>query len=297
MILQETIYIDEFHDHVDGVHILTHWHNDHVKGLVQAFAHPVYCTLLTSILLKQKFPRVRTICIEPGTYISGLRIKILVLDANHLPGSIMLYLPGSKTLYTGDYRLSVSMLQALVPFRGLIHDLYVDGTYHSPDVCMLSQKQSVALFEKFLRRKTEQNRRLVIGLYHVGTCALLVHAGLKFCLDVSVSSSVRCAAETLYGPWLVSQYAPGVAILVHPKKYVRHCLDTVVIPCSLWFNCRGHHQYVREMTMDVVGQWRLNYTCHSDYYDNLYLQRFLGCRVMIPLNESRVSLACAGPSV
>lgn len=288
MYLESGIAIDDFSTgELGDKYFLTHWHGDHIKGLNSEFKDIVLCSHVTAQLLQEKYPRIRCNILNLNQKVQlNERTSVIALDANHLPGSIMLYFPELQVFYTGDYRLNEPMLENIrqtVAHR-MIHSLYVDGTYHHMSLRFLSEIKSRSIFEKFL---DDHPGSIAVGIHHVGLCALIVGSGYKFSIDESISSSLARQINILY-PYSVKP--DQRLLLVNPRYFISSC--TLLIPSSLWFACAGNASKVDTPVLDKKGRWRLNYTRHSDFWDNSLLQQTLNAKQMIPVGPIRVNLAC-----
>lgn len=280
------VYIDEFINiSEDTVFLLTHWHSDHLNGLSNSFDGTVWCDKITSRLLNNSFPNVKVKVVQTNRFIPEITHQILVLDANHLPGSIMFYFPTQSVLYTGDYRLNSNMLVYLKKRINDVKTIYVDGTYHHPDVSFLSEGDSISLMYDFID-KVKGN--IAIGVFHIGTCTLLSKMGINFKIDSSVPERLNMILRVMFGNFVVDD---SRFLIVHPHKFNDSSYN-LIIPSSLWFSCEGNMKYAKGIVADFKGQWRINYTCHSDYWDNILLKDVLGAKNIFLINKSRVNLKC-----
>lgn len=288
MILLKNIYIDEFKytNITPAITILTHWHGDHYKSLPLSFTGVVYASKITSNMIKTFRPKVKISEIEVGKFIPNIPYEILVLDANHIPGSIMLYIPKYSIFYTGDYRLNSDMLNDLKMSIGNVNTFYVDGTFHNKQIKCFSEKQSIHTLCTFIKRHHDL---IYIGIRHIGTCTLLVKCGLKFQIDPSLSAYTDQQIRLMYSKHVVPS---SRFVVTNPNTYdpIQH---TVIIPSSLWFLCKKNPNQSRyDIVKDHNGFWRMNYTCHSDYHDNMLLYSELHVQNMQILNTPKFNLSC-----
>ncbi|XP_076982203.1 DNA cross-link repair 1A protein isoform X2 [Tamandua tetradactyla] len=155
-------------------YFLTHFHSDHYAGLSKNFTFPVYCSEITGSLLKNKL-RVQEQYIHPlpmdtECIVNG--IKIVLLDANHCPGAVMIlfYLPnGTVILHTGDFRADPTMERSLLAGQK-VHLLYLDTTYCSPEYSFPSQQEVIqfAINTAFEAVTLNPRTLVVCGTYSIG---------------------------------------------------------------------------------------------------------------------------------
>ncbi|KAM5320713.1 DNA cross-link repair 1A protein isoform 1-T3 [Glossophaga mutica] len=155
-------------------YFLTHFHSDHYAGLSKNFTFPVYCSEITSNLLKSKLhveeQYIHPLPMDTECMVNG--IKVVLLDANHCPGAVMIlcYLPnGNVVLHTGDFRADPSMERSLLAGR-TVHMLYLDTTYCSPEYCFPSQQEVIqfAINTAFEAVTLNPRTLVVCGTYSIG---------------------------------------------------------------------------------------------------------------------------------
>ncbi|XP_074089743.1 DNA cross-link repair 1A protein [Macrotis lagotis] len=156
-------------------YFLTHFHSDHYAGLSKKFTFPVYCSKITSNLVKNKlgvqeqylYPLpMNTVCTVNG-------IKVVLLDANHCPGAVMILfylLDGTVILHTGDFRADPSMERCSLLANQKVHTLYLDTTYCSPEYTFPSQQEVIqfAINIAFETVTLSPQTLVVCGTYSIG---------------------------------------------------------------------------------------------------------------------------------
>jgi hypothetical protein len=281
------MYIDDFRLVEKGENcILTHWHSDHTAGLNNKFNGVVICSRKTSELLHHFHPHIEYRIVVDGRdeQINGINIR--VYDSYHLPGSIMCYFVEQKTLYTGDYRYNVSGMCKLGDIE--VDVLYYDATFHDPNTWNISMRDSELLFTKFKARCIDT--KLYVGIYHTGTCALLVSTGTKFCFDSSVPEVLVTKLRFLYGSHIVHP-SEAECVVIQPHHFKTLHGRELLIPSALWYRC-NENQSNHVITRDYRGYWRLNYSGHSDYYENMKLFNHLKPNKKIACGNLKKNLYC-----
>ncbi|XP_058154339.1 DNA cross-link repair 1A protein [Dasypus novemcinctus] len=161
---------------VDGctAYFLTHFHSDHYAGLSKSFTFPVYCSEITGSLLRSKLhvqeQYIHPLPMDTECIVNG--IKVVLLDANHCPGAVMIlfYLPnGTVILHTGDFRADPTMERSLLAGQK-VHMLYLDTTYCSPEYSFPSQQEVIqfAINTAFEAVTLNPRTLVVCGTYSIG---------------------------------------------------------------------------------------------------------------------------------
>lgn len=131
MLLEEVpVAVDSFNHDGGVLFFCSHAHEDHLKGLNKKWRKgPLFASAITRQLLLLKWPSLEITALELGrTYqiplMDGLEIEVYLIDANHVPGSVMFLFSGyfGSVLYTGDFRLHEKHqdIASLAPVRDLV---------------------------------------------------------------------------------------------------------------------------------------------------------------------------------
>ncbi|KAI8744482.1 5 exonuclease Apollo [Biomphalaria glabrata] len=161
------------------VHFLTHIHDDHTDGLTSIWQKPVYCSEISAQLLVERFEvkkkLIKILPLNQSTIvpISLSRIQnstftVTAFDANHCPGSIILYFEGSfgNVLYTGDFKLSDDIIEQAKKLSGQVDLLYLDNTFCSLQCVFPSQDDCFNQILDIIQKHPSHN--VAIGLDKTG---------------------------------------------------------------------------------------------------------------------------------
>ncbi|KAA1086892.1 hypothetical protein PGT21_014753 [Puccinia graminis f. sp. tritici] len=152
-----TISVDCFsHGPVPGVsaYFLSHAHSDHYTKLSSSWKHgKIYCSKTTANLVKLKL-RVDSHWIVPldfNTPYTVDDVRVVLIDANHCPGSAMFLFEGItkpdrkpfRYLHCGDFRATPAQLRHPAIHEKVIDICYLDTTYLDPKYCFPAQDQVI----------------------------------------------------------------------------------------------------------------------------------------------------------
>ncbi|XP_037610892.1 DNA cross-link repair 1A protein isoform X2 [Sebastes umbrosus] len=184
-------------------YFLTHFHSDHYGGLTKKSTLPIYCNKITGNLVKSKLKVAEQyVHILPmNTQVTVEGVKVILLDANHCPGSAMLlfFLPDGQTvLHTGDFRADPSMETYPELLSCRVQTLYLDTTYCSPEYTFPRQQEVINFAANTAFELVTLNPRtlVVCGSYSVGKekvfLALAEVLGTKVCLSRDKYNTMCC---------------------------------------------------------------------------------------------------------
>jgi len=270
------ISVDAFHPSA-ALHLLTHFHSDHLTGL-KAEGAPIVCSSLTARLLTGVGgidpARVRpldpgeTMVLEPGqtTFFAGKAPVVLrAFDANHCPGAIMLLLEerGRRVVITGDFRLD-DTVRRMAPLLAGADMMYLDATYRGTGLRFPCQEDAIAQAVAICRSAPSG---VTLGVYTIGKNRVLraAHDALG---DPFYVPRDRYRVFELLGdaPSRVTtdrdatpHSAYGVGYL---ERYYKHRGETVIVPTGWAAWRRRRHPWIQ-------------YVPYSEHCDEAELDEFL----------------------
>lgn len=190
-----SIEVDDFRPRDASLHVLTHYHADHRKGLEETDRRPVLCSPITAVLLHElhRVPQRVIRTMEPGTTLTlepGVTVR--AYDANHCPGALMFLFEvgGRRILHTGDFRYSPAH-DAFPELFDAIDTLLLDATYGGPEHGAVgehdfpSQDEAIARILELI--ELHPAARIRLGVYRIGKNKIVRAIRERFGLRVALS--------------------------------------------------------------------------------------------------------------
>ncbi|CAJ1405051.1 unnamed protein product [Effrenium voratum] len=215
MLLEEApIAVDSF-DHPDPglIFFCSHAHEDHLKGLHNSWRRgPLFTSPVTAQLLRLKWPSLNCVALEIGQVhriAEGLEVEVSLIDANHIPGSVMFLFSGyfGTLLYTGDFRLSASHASlASEPLLRRLTRIFLDNTFCHPRFRQAERREVQESIARLLISKWPCVA--FVAVYRLGKEPLLAHLAQRLKTKVLVTKE-RAA-------WLTAANIPSEHFQVQP---------------------------------------------------------------------------------
>ncbi|VDK36145.1 unnamed protein product, partial [Taenia asiatica] len=164
-------------------YFLTHFHYDHYGGMSAKFEGTVYCSEVTAKLVRVKFGQsISLVPLPTNIFIRIHDYDILLIDANHCPGSVMILsrLPNGKiNLHTGDFRAHANMLEAPCVLADFVQNdlsnqridtIFLDTTFCAPQYAFPEQDLAIAAAVEISREALlrHPNALVLCGMYTIG---------------------------------------------------------------------------------------------------------------------------------
>lgn len=205
-----TIAVDNFTARVQAkatVYFLSHFHADHYEGLSSGFkAGIIYCSKVTSNLIKYKFPGIEKKLIKdldigslhclPIGDDQGSTFNVKLIPANHCPGSVMFYFEGDfgKYLHTGDFRAAPELLKMVDDLQ--IDRLFVDTTFSNPKWHFASKEVAIAQVLDLIE-KEPTHTEIFLDCEMLGTEPILLAVASHFSTKLHVTKQKFLFLENL----------------------------------------------------------------------------------------------------
>lgn len=272
MDIHENVHIDRFSGSRHGTFFLTHWHSDHIKGLTRRWSKgDIYCSHKTREVLLRVMPFIDDTKVHALRLYRRTKLKdmyVTFYDANHIAGSIMLYLEinGEKILYTSDYRYKVGLM-----LPRCVDTLFLDGTFQEYNAALPTLFQSAYKVNIWLSQVLGTYQHVYIGYFHVGTCQLLQELHNTFGYSFYLQQSNMTEEEYNICHIMYNEiWKPDSRIIlipIHKRDKTTSLPTPILLPSSQWY-LHSHIDLKK-------GEYRAVFTTHSDRVDNNNLIRLL----------------------
>jgi hypothetical protein len=264
------LHIDEFLGKKEGTFLLTHFHADHIKGLNQTWNKGlIYCSFITKRMMCAAAEDLCLSNIKALKYNTPYNIadmKLIMYKSNHLAGGAMFYIEynAKKILYTGDFKYSKSL-------RHLknIDTLFIDGTFNHITTPLPTLKKSVDLLLSWIS-SWEKSKMIYIGYTHIGVCELLKHTKLQFKLCSDIPKVTKKAIEVGYSSILDSKSKIVITPFRTRGKNILTKKPMLIISARFAL-LPENHTFLNEIATNNKGLYRLFFSNHSHYPENLKL--------------------------
>ncbi|XP_026996311.2 DNA cross-link repair 1A protein [Tachysurus fulvidraco] len=291
--------VDAFqYGNIKGItaYFLTHFHSDHYEGLKKTSTFPIYCNKITGNLVKCKLhvdeQYIHILPMNEECVVDG--VKVILLDANHCPGSAMLLLllpDGQTVLHTGDFRAHPSMERYPELLSNRIETVYLDTTYCSPEYAFPTQQEVITFAANTAFELVTLNPRtlVVCGSYSVGKEKVFLAISQVLGSKVYVSRDrykTMCCLESEHIHQCITTNVKEAQIHVLPmmqlnfknlKAYLKRfsCrYDQLVAfkPTGWTFTQEVGVEDIQPQVKDNISIYGIPYSEHSSY---LELKRFV----------------------
>lgn len=259
------IFIDHFPKKTKGLFFLTHLHGDHIDHIPKTFTSIIYCSVITQHIMNKQRPEIKTQGVKLNDRILySNNTFITLLNANHMKGSIMLFIEFNykRILFTSDYRYHSNMLLPKCD------EVYFDNIFHKKGIQMNTLSESLELLHKWMDAMFQSFDHIYIALVHIGTVDLLHHYFKKTGTQYAISSDCLSTRdfELMNMLWKPLINNKSNIHLISFKNIHKH--KPILIPSAMWFYIKDNITQRKQIVQDGINKFRINYTQHSDYYDN-----------------------------
>jgi len=269
------IVVDHFYcknEHVQAF-FLTHWHKDHIKGLTFSWKKgTIYCSEVTKNIIDKARPTIdpdKVVAMKPYETITVCGTQVTMMDANHMAGSAMFFFDNHvrSVMYTGDYRYHHTMI---LPNRADI--VFIDGTFNRKPIRMLTMPQSCQLLHSWLTNNDhDPSNPLYVGYFHFGTLTLLygtyMEYGCKFRLEQKRMTEEDYNICLIMYPDMWDQNSRNIVTPVYARNK-EPLPDPIIMASTGWSMMEENHDHMGTITKDRRGHYRMNFSNHSDIYEN-----------------------------
>ena len=231
-------------------YILSHFHNDHTKGLRKGWNKgKIICSLLTAKLLSYEYGFTRDQLIilkENGTM--GKHMKITTINANHCPGAFMFVIntDKQKIVFTGDFRYQEDFNK----YKELLSEpdvLYVDSTYYKYGYEFPLLEDSIDSVIDVIRENPD--KKIILAVYTIGKNKLLERIYKTFNKKIYLSPDKINYYRVIGVDHLVTGNKMETNIYAYSRFYLekhhrKSSEEVVIMPTGLFHLQKYHPEYV-----------------------------------------------------
>lgn len=214
------------------------------------------------------------------------------MDANHVPGSVMLLIKGyfGNILYTGDFRyhrkmFSVPSLELLLK-REDVDELYLDNTFFYPTCDFPPREEVLEKIMQILQRFP--THRVYFGLRKLGKESLLVEVAQRLKERILISREKMDLFQLMNLPDVfttdptTSRISVVFATLL-TRKFMENSPNSIgIIPSALYYgwDCDTFRPY---SSSDKYNLYLIEYSDHSSYTELNEFVRHIKPKVVRPI--------------
>lgn len=210
-----------------GVYLLSHFHQDHLRGLEKGWsAGPLLASDLTCLLLKELTGVSESVLrpVRAGERVEQGGFAITALPANHCPGSVMFHVRrGGKregsVLYTGDFRLDDEVRSGLDGL-GPVGTVYLDSTYAEPRYSFPSKEEATDEVVRIVRA-APAGSEVMLAVYTIGKNEVVEAVSRATGKPVYMTARTRRVYELLG----MGEFVTGERDATHLRGYSRAYFD------------------------------------------------------------------------
>ena len=224
------IEVDDFRPTDGTLHVLTHYHADHRKGLEPGEDRPIVCSSITRRLLNalHRVPSSSLTALDPGDELSlGGDVTVRAYDANHCPGALMLLfdVAGRRILHTGDFRYCAEHDRHPELFDD-IDTLMLDCTYEADGETFDHPPLEDAIEQVLALIEANPDKIVNVGVYMVGKNRLIQAIAERFDTRVWLPPKYHRIYRLLGMDGCVTQSRKGTRMRGLPMGYLRRHYQT-----------------------------------------------------------------------
>ncbi|KAL0044725.1 hypothetical protein WJX82_006937 [Trebouxia sp. C0006] len=155
-----------------------------MQGLRGSFQGPIYCSEITRVLLRRKWPELPSVKPLPLLETVSVRLNcqaafsVTTFQASHCPGSVMFLFETAfqRILHTGDFRLGDQERRAMIQHPAMlsaaINLLFLDNTYCNPRFDFPCRTSAISTIIDTIQQHSTM--RILVGIDLVGKEDMLV---------------------------------------------------------------------------------------------------------------------------